>query len=104
MGFRSLYNFSLMLMASCLLLTSCFVNHTDRWYDDDEADTRPAASVYLSLQINTGVEGTRANPNEEEDGDGESIGTDNENKIAKLVFFFFDAEQATGGVDHATFP
>ena len=104
MGFRSLYNSVLTLVACCLLLTSCFVNHTDRWYDDDEADTRPAASVYLSLQINTGVEGTRANPNEEEGGDGTEDGIYNENKIEKLVFFFFDANQATGGVDHATEP
>ena len=84
----------------CLGMTGC-TNH----YSEEEIDDTYNGSVYLTLHINTALkENTRSNPNGGEFGDGDEIGVYNENTIDKLVFFFFRADQATGGIDHSDKP
>ena len=67
--------------------------------EDYSAPSIGNATVYLSLQINTGIEGTRALPNGGENGNGTEDGINNENKIDRLVMLFFDAKEAPAGVD-----
>ena len=93
MNFCSLHKFALILSICCLALIGC--NSSEEYTTTPNGDV----AVYLSLQINTGVEGTRANLNGGEEGNGTIAGNDNENKIDKLVMLFFDADKAPNGID-----
>ena len=92
MNFCFLHKKILALCLCCLLLASCM--HSD--YDCPITPNGSDTSVYLSLQINTGNDNTRANPNGGEDGDGTENGFKNENKIEKLAMLFFEAKDITG--------
>ncbi len=93
MNFCSLHRYILTLCICCLALMGC--SHVD----DLPTPSTGSANVYLSLRINTGIDGTRANPMGGEDGDGIEGGQSNENKIDRLVMLFFDATEAPSGVD-----
>ena len=92
MNFCSLHKNILALSLCCLLFTNCIHENYDCPTTPDGSDV----SVYLSLQINTGIDNTRANPNGGENGDGAEDGSKNENKIDKLVLLFFESKNITG--------
>ena len=75
----SLHKFALILSICCLALIGCADT------EDYSAPSIGNATVYLSLQINTGIEGTRALPNGGENGNGTEDGINNENKIDPIA-------------------
>ena len=97
MRFLSKFLQSLMLFICSLWLMSCSEHHSDEANDDSRNP-----SVYLTLQINTASDDTRAGgPSGGESGDGTEDGINNESKIERLVLFFFRADQATSVDDRS---
>ncbi len=79
-----------MLLIGLMCCLSCSDSHSD-----EMGESVRTASVYISLQIDTTGDETRAaGPSGGETGDGTEDGINNENKIERLVLFFFRADLA----------
>lgn len=82
---------SALFMSLALLATSCSMS------DDMECPPDPAGGgtgkAYIQLSFRMAdAQGTRANPNGGENGDGPEAGQDYENKVSTAVAFLFDGD------------
>lgn len=83
-------------MSLALLATSCSMS------DDMECPPDPAGGgtgkAYIQLSFRMAdAQGTRANPNGGENGDGNEAGQDYENKVSTAVAFLFDGNVSVNG-------
>lgn len=83
-------------MSLALLATSCSMS------DDMECPPDPAGGgtgkAYIQLSFRMAdAQGTRANPNGGENGDGDEAGQDYENKIENAVAFLFNGNETANG-------
>lgn len=87
---------SALCMSLALLATSCSMS------DDMECPPDPAGGgtgkAYIQLSFRMAdAQGTRANPNGGENGDGDEAGQDYENKIENAVAFLFNGNETANG-------
>lgn len=87
---------SALCMSLALLATSCSMS------DDMECPPDPAGGgtgkAYIQLSFRMAdAQGTRANPNGGENGDGNEAGQDYENKVSTAVAFLFDGNVSVNG-------
>lgn len=87
---------SALCMSLALLATSCSMS------DDMECPPDPAGGgtgkAYIQLSFRMAdAQGTRANPNGGENGDGNEAGQDYENKIEDAVAFLFNGSETANG-------
>lgn len=87
---------SALCMSLALLATSCSMS------DDMECPPDPAGGgtgkAYIQLSFRMAdAQGTRANPNGGENGDGDEAGQDYENKIEDAVAFLFNGNETANG-------
>ena len=83
-------------MSLALLATSCSMS------DDMECPPDPAGGgtgkAYIQLSFRMAdAQGTRANPNGGENGDGHEAGQDDENRIENAVAFLFNGNETANG-------